>query len=392
VRAWLLAVAMLAVVPASAGAAGLSAPAIGLPLGPHWTIQSTPNQITPDYLNGVSCASATACMAVGEYFTTYPSAGGTLAESWDGTSWTIPSTPNPTGASDSVLEAVSCTSANACTAVGYANQAGTGVTLAERWDGTSWTIQSTPNPDGATRSGLSGVSCTSPSACTAVGGYTNQAGTGVTLAERWDGTSWTIQPTPNPTSVSAAGLNAVSCSSASACTAVGGYDTTGVTDVTLAERWDGTSWTIQTTPNSAGNGNLLNGVSCASATACTAVGQVTSGLITSTLAERWNGIAWTIQPTPNPAGAKDFSVFQGVSCASASACTAVGWYSDTQGRDFTEAQRWGGGVWAIQATPNPPLSRYSRLFGVSCTAVTVCTTVGFYYPGGSDATLAERYS
>ncbi|MEA2314573.1 MAG: hypothetical protein QOI03_1265, partial [Solirubrobacteraceae bacterium] len=47
---------------------------------------------------------------------------------------------------------------------------------------------------------LSGVSCTTASACTAVGYYVNSAGTRLTLAERWNGTSWATQTTPNPTS------------------------------------------------------------------------------------------------------------------------------------------------------------------------------------------------
>jgi hypothetical protein len=42
---------------------------------------------------------------------------------------------------------------------------------------------------------------------------------------------------------------------------------------------------------------LLASVSCASATACVTVGSNQA----ATMAERWNGATWTIQPTPNPA-------------------------------------------------------------------------------------------
>jgi len=77
--------------------------------------------------------------------------------------------------------------ANACTAVGDSrNSNGTqGSIVAERWDGTAWTIQNTPTPTGATFNGLGGVSCTSATACTASGGTTDSAGTTVTLAERY---------------------------------------------------------------------------------------------------------------------------------------------------------------------------------------------------------------
>jgi hypothetical protein len=65
-------------------------------------------------------------------------------------------------------------------------------TLAERWDGTSWTVQSTPSPSpigsrpNATGA-LSGVSCVSETSCTAVGSYADSTGREVTLAEGYAG-------------------------------------------------------------------------------------------------------------------------------------------------------------------------------------------------------------
>ena len=102
----------------------------------------------------------------------------TLAERWDGTSWSIQAMPGLTGDSD--LGGVSCTSATACVAAGRAN--GGSTTLAEVWDGTSWSVQATPNP--GTSPTFSGVSCTLATTCTAVGNYTNTA-TNSPLAERY---------------------------------------------------------------------------------------------------------------------------------------------------------------------------------------------------------------
>jgi hypothetical protein len=65
----------------------------------------------------------------------------------------------------SVLIAVSCTSATACTAVGSGNTR----VLVERWNGETWSVQPTPKPAGSSDSVLMGVSCTSATACTAVG-------------------------------------------------------------------------------------------------------------------------------------------------------------------------------------------------------------------------------
>jgi hypothetical protein len=103
----------------------------------------------------------------------------TLAERWNGTNWSIQETPNPT--TNSKLDGVSCTSAKACTAVGEDSGRG----LAESWNGTTWSVQSTPDPD-EKFDFLFGVSCTSSSACTAVGGYENTSSEELTLAERYE--------------------------------------------------------------------------------------------------------------------------------------------------------------------------------------------------------------
>src|SRR4029077_14269529 len=125
-----------------------------------------------------------------------------------------------------------------------------------------------------------------------VGYYYNSSFVSFALAEAWNGTSWSIQKTPQLAPDSHV-LRAVSCTSPSACTAVGslGY-------ATLAEVWNGTSWSVQKTPQlPPGSGlNALTGGSCISARACTAVGDTYD----ATRAEAWNGTSWSIQPTPSP--------------------------------------------------------------------------------------------
>jgi len=186
---------------------------------------------------------------------------------------------------------------------------------------------------------LNGVSCTSASACTAVGGILSNSGDVVTLAERWNGTSWKIQSTTNPGPESDY-LYGASCTSASACTAVGYQQLNTSAKVTLAERWNGTTWTTQTTPNPAGPTDVFSGVSCASATACTAVGSYAESNAepTGPFAEGWNGTTWTVQTTPSPAGT-DESPLNGVSCTAASTCTAVGEYQNSSGTYLTLAER-----------------------------------------------------
>src|SRR6266536_3763279 len=125
---------------------------------------------------------------------------------------------------NSALEGVSCASASACTAVGYTTgfDTGSAVPLAEIWNGTAWVIQATPSA--ADSGSLAGASC-SPAGCTAVGASTNhRCGSQVTLAERWNGATWTIQATSrNPAGAQNNALSGVSWTSARDCVAVGSY-------------------------------------------------------------------------------------------------------------------------------------------------------------------------
>ena len=140
--------------------------------------------------------------------------------------------------------------------------------LIERWDGKRWSMQATPALDGTSNS-LSAVSCSSNIACTAVGGNGGEP-----LAERWNGINWSIQATPRYAEpLFTSGLAGVSCPTSTTCLAVAA--TTGQAIQTLALRWDGGSWTRETTSAPDGNdsgGSALNAVSCTSTVICTAVG------------------------------------------------------------------------------------------------------------------------
>ena len=337
--------------------------------------------------DSVSCASAKACMAVGNY----EASGSTFyafAESWNGSGWTVQNTPN---AINSNLSGVSCTSATACTAVGDAVSGSNLVTLAERWNGTSWTAQSTPSPAGATQSYLIGVSCSSATACTAVGNYVDGSGTHL-LAEAWNGSSWTIQATPAPGGSTSTAFAGVSCTTASACVAIGGYQSSG--HGMLAEVWNGTSWTIDNPPLPAGGTSaVLGGVSCTAAAACTAVGNYTAGSGQLTLAERWNGTGWTVQATPNRVDAQD-SYLSSVSCTSATSCTATGSvHHSGPVRLVTLAEHWNGTSWHLAAPGAPSGALESDLVSVSCQSGSNCMGAGWYYDSvDTEFPLAAPYN
>jgi hypothetical protein len=255
-------------------------------------------------------------MAVGSY-TDKAFLRKALAERWNGVTWQVVSARTPRG-HFTILNGVSCTSAHACVAVGVHVNGVVEIPLAELWNGTRWQLVSIPAPNGATTTGMQGVSCSSASRCTAVGGSAVGSSAPATLAERWDGHSWTIQPT-----AAMGALRGVSCPGAAECMAVGTAGSPGSSTV-LALLWNGTSWAASSAVVPPGSTqSLLYGVSCASAGSCTAVGQSLAASSASTLAEQWQGSSWSIQATPNPTATTD-SYLAGVSCLSPGTCRAGG--------------------------------------------------------------------
>lgn len=205
---------------------------------PTWTLQTVPipEGATSSQLDGVDCNWSNFCVAVGRYTTS----GGSIKSLvlfWNG-SWAIQSVTDPVGAAQSTLLDVSCThTPNRCTAVGgWKNSSLEQFTLAYRFNGVStWTLQSTPNPSGSIASVLQEVSCPSETSCTAAGSWVSGGGgSNQTLAEVWNGTSWSIQGTPNPPSASFSAFFGVSCRSTS-CHGVGWSRSTAGVDTTLSE-------------------------------------------------------------------------------------------------------------------------------------------------------------
>jgi hypothetical protein len=366
--------------PVTAGVRALSPQ----PAGTGWSITPTPNPRAGNgVLNAVSCPTTSVCTAVGLHVRE-SGLGVTLAERRSGGTWAVQSTPNPPGAAASALNGVSCPSTSACTGVGqFVTKSGAQLTLAERWNGSNWRIQPTPNPAGSPSSRLSAVACPVAGTCTAVGA----ASSGV-LVERWGGARWRIQPAPVPPGAQFSELTAVTCTTAASCIAVGDYVNRAGLDGTLAERWNGTRWAIQPTPNPSGGQffRFLAGVSCTAPNACEAVGASDDA---GAFAERWNGTRWRLQAVPAPRGAQ-FALLFGVSCA-VSSCEAVGGYFDSSGAFVPLGARWNGKAWHAQPAPNPARASTNYLNGVSCPTASDCTAAGQGNGDGTPFPLGERW-
>jgi hypothetical protein len=260
-------------------------------------------------LSGVSCVSATRCVAVGTY--SEPSSAAPLAEIWNGRTWT-PSEP-PVGIDNGVgLVGVSCVrfpagrflegplwAAASCFAVGWIYGGTIIHPLMYSWDGRSWTTQAGEGFWGE----MGGVSCTSGDRCAAVGSTFNTEAGGST-AQLWDGESWSAPAVTWPPGTYLPTLSGVSCTAADRCVAVGsidpGSDSSGGgvnSGMAAAVTWNGTAWTVMSVPAPrAGQASEFNAVTCLTPTDCVAVGQAgpVSTANGSGLSGFWNGKRWRL--------------------------------------------------------------------------------------------------
>lgn len=255
--------------------------------GTAWAVHPSPT-LKGGGFSAVSCTSATACLAVGDI---EPVSGNDqpLVERWNGLHWFPIYVPVPEGVNTG-LDAVSCSSARACTAAGgyYSPNTQIYTPLLERWNGVRLIRQQSAQP-AARRdpSNISGVSCPTATGCIAVGDVLDTP-----IVQEWNGTTWTELTIPGGDGQ----LLGVSCTAITACTDVGYH----LADL-LAERLQGTTWSIDKTPLPTGaTGASFRAVSCVSATHCAAAGLYSTGSEQDfSLAERWNGTNWALQPTPN---------------------------------------------------------------------------------------------
>jgi hypothetical protein len=292
-------------------------------------------------LRSVSCPSASYCMVVDD--------SGNYLE-FNGSLWNA-----PTRVDSRALTSVSCPSASFCAVV----------------DGGGWALTSTIAPaniDGA--NSLGSVSCASESFCVAVdhdgrfftfngnswaaavmpvGGddFVSCASASFCVAVdrvgqalRFNGTSWSAPTTIDATS----SLTSVSCPSASFCAAV---DKDG-----RALTFNGSSWSA---PNSIDHAYPLVSVSCVSAAFCAAVDSGTGAFI-------YNGSSWS--------SASPDSGLRSVACASPSFCVAVSYYG--------RATTFNGSSWSApvlidgNTDPVTGVTYYNVLSSVSCPSASFC--------------------
>jgi hypothetical protein len=318
--------------------------------------------------------------------------GGMPAAAAATTAWSVVPSPSPgTGVFNAVFASVSAVSPTDAWAVGSDNSpcatapartssACDDHTLAEHWDGASWTAVATLDRAGSSNS-LNGVAAIAPDDVWAVGSSDNATrGVTRTLAEHWNGTDWSIVRTRNNattfgavsvfTSVAAVGPRKV-WAAGYAITAGGG------SIEMLFERWNGTRWRKVSSP-SVGGFQFVTGLSVLSARDIWAVGYDASGSASKNVSAHWDGTSWTLVPTPNIAGGTPAdNKLQGVAAVSSNDVWAVGWENNIDGlnKQQTITMHWDGGAWTVVPSPNPNTSG-GELFAVTALSSSDVWAVG----------------
>jgi len=303
----------------------------------NWTSVKAPSP--PGHtaaLASVAAVSATNVWGVGQY-NGVDGNDRTLIEHWNGSKWSIVSSPNP-GLFGNALNGVDASDANNVWAVGY--QTNPPKPLALRLSGGSWKEVATPAPQGSRGAVLLAVSVRSGTDVWAVGYSVSDEGTH-SLLEHWDGHAWAIVPGVDP-SASDTELAGVTALAADDVWAVG-YATTSTGDRSLVEHWDGHAWSVVDSPNPGGQAALA-AVSFSSPTDGWAVGS--QGVATvKTLALRWDGRTWSVVPTPNLSNQQDQLL--AVAARTSGDVYAVGYHDNGTGHQ-TLVLHWNGTAWSAQ--------------------------------------------
>jgi hypothetical protein len=299
------------------------------------------------------------------------------------------------GGNANELAAVASVSADDAWAVGVTQiipqgQAPHDVTLIERWNGASWEVAASPN-HGADQNGLFAVAATSADDAWAVGNYFDDATLAwTTLAEHWDGSAWTIVPTPSPSSRFAT-LDGVAAIASDDVWAVGARQTSGshIRNLPLIEHWDGAVWTVVTGPKARSDSTFLQGVAATSATDVWTVGF--RG--TKTLIEHFDGTSWKIVPSPSPAVRVNF-LHSVVAISPTDAWAVGGMFLDEGGTsERTLTEHWNGSMWKAVDSPNQGALN-NQLLGVTELASNDIWAVGLFVndPAHKNQTLTERWN
>lgn len=352
-----------------------------------WRAVSSPNPGTADNeIHGLAAISSHDVWAVGWQQTVTDIH--TLAEHWNGTAWSTVATPN-VGLGPGYLLSASAVSANDVWAVGDYPGASTGLSLTEHWNGNTWAVVPSPNVNAAQSTVLRGVAAISANDVWAVGFAYFSNSTYKSLIVHWDGSAWNSIPAPSTGFSTGDGLNGISALAANDIWVAGFRG--AQSGLTLTEHWDGSTWSIVPSPNVGGSNNTFTSISAGSSTNIWAVGYYYSSTAAQlkTLTQHWNGTAWSIITSPNPNLGQGDNALYGVVVAANGGAWAVGQMMSNTGVEAPLVAQWNGATWTLNT--NILATTYSLLYTVAASASTDVWAAGFYNAPSTRLTLMAHY-
>ena len=263
--------------------------------GTRWSIVKSISPGTSfNILAAVAAVSANDAWAIGE-FSSSSGSYKTLIEHWNGAAWSVVPSPNAS-VTLNFLSGIAVVSANDIWTVGSFQNGDDSVPLTLHWNGSVWSIVSSPTIANIDTS-LSGVTAIAANDVWAVGASGDVNHEARTFTVHWNGTSWSIVPSAND-GVEGNFLHAVTAIASDNVWAVGRVENID----TLALHWDGANWSVVSTPTILNNGfATLDSVVALPSQSEWAVGQFfqNSQSRSRTLTELWNGSSWSIVSSPN---------------------------------------------------------------------------------------------
>lgn len=264
--------------------------------------------------------------------------------------WQIVPTPNVKMHSN-FLDGVAVIAANDAWAVGNAsgNMDNMTMTLTEHWNGSTWSVIPSPNPSPYFNY-LIAVAAVARNNVWAVG-FENANGPDRTLIEHWDGTRWSIVSSPN-VGPYANQLTTVTAVSVNDIWVTGNYDTSNHYMHPLVLHWDGQQWQrISVLTHAGALDNVVGPIKVLSSSNIWTSGDYATGDNNFNMVEHWNGTGWNIVPAPNPS--KYINKLADLAPVSANDIWAVGdEYKDNFSPPHTLIEHWNGMSWSI--VPAPP--------------------------------------
>lgn len=305
----------------------------------------------------------------------------TLIERWNGTNWSVVPSPN-FGTDDNELSAIAAVSDDDIWAVGHYQVTQTEMrSLILHWNGSVWSNVSIPEI-GTFGDELLGVAAVSSNNVYAVGYKSVVNHIRRTLIMRWNGTTWSVVTSPNY-GENYNTLYDIAVISSNDIWAVGRGS-----NKTLTMHWNGASWSIVSSPTTWTSGTL-EGVAALSSNDVWAVGKVSDDNYNyRPTILHWNGATWVAVTVPD--SGSDNSGLYDVSIWSANDVWAVGSVA-SEGPSLTLTEHWNGTSWSI--VPSPNVGSDSNSFeAVAATSSGNIWAAGTYYAGNSSHPLFERYS